>query len=549
MEKNRRMRTVRQVAAVVFVFMAFTAVQGLCASPKKVAVIPFFINSPQDLEFLQNGLFSMLSSRLSDPGKVDVLDRETVDTVMAAANQSGQIKGSLNDATARIIGANLAADYILFGSLTNFGESVSLDARMVDITAKKPTLTFFKQSNTMGDVIPMVNTFAGDINLKVFNRSINTEMYAAPQQQGASEAAGALIGAGSQAPGYSGGFVNLQQSGRKGFATHLKFKGQINALAVGDVNKDGVLQVVTATDSDVIIYKMDGNRLLVDKKLEFPSSNRIVALDIADINQNGTPEIFVTSLNILRENLQSFVLEYSGSAYKTITDKESYYYRVINGPDQSKLLLGQKAATHPFKGSIYTLTASGNAYVRGKPLAMPRSASVLSLARGAVTAENTEGYVTINEHGRLSVVTDTGKIDWESNAKYGGTENFYLLPLNDPDASYQERVYLNPRILFYDVGNDGKSEIFVIRNEDLGGGAVGRYKRFSKGNLEILAWNGIALAPVLKTRSVEGWISDFAIADIDNDGVDELVVSVVGRSKILIDVKAKTSNIISYKLN
>jgi hypothetical protein len=87
-----------------------------------------------------------------------------------------------------------------------------------------------------------------------------------------------------------------------------------------------------------------------------------------------------------------------------------------------------------------------------------------------------------------------------------------------------------------------------VKNEEVGGGTLGKYKRFTKGSLEILSWDGIALAPVFKTRSVQGWISDFVIADIDGDSIDELIVSVVGRSKLLINVADQTSNIISYKL-
>ena len=544
LKPNKIMKT-GWMLVVLSLFIIVTITPGLCAQPKKVAVIPFLVNSPQDLGFLQDGLFNMLFSRLSDPGKVEVMDRETIDKVMIKAKATLGSKGLLNESNARIIGANMGVDYILFGSLTHFGESVSLDASMVDMAAKKPTLTFFEQSNKMGDVIPMVNTFAGDINLKVFNRSIANELYAGPKVsplQGGSQYSNGQEGRNS------GGFVNLQQTGQKGFQTHLKFKGQINALAVGDLKKDGSIQVVTATDYEILIHKIEGSRLLLDKKLEFNSIHRIIALDIADINKNGYPEIFVTSLNIQREGLKSFVVEYNGSKFITLTDDESYYFRVVDGPDNNKILLGQRYATNPYKGKIYTMKAVGTGYVKDKKLRMPRSASVLSLVKGEVTQKDAAEYVMINEHGRLTVVTDTGRIDWEGNKKFGGTAHYFLLPRNDSDVTVQERVYFNPRILFYDVGDDGKKEIFAVRNEELGGGAFGRYKKFTKGSLEILSWNGIALAPVAKTRTVQGWISDFAMADIDGDGQNELVVSVVGKSKIAIGKKGISSNIISYKL-
>ncbi len=308
MKYNKMTKNSRVFISVVLILTLFSAVSGMCAEPKKVALVPFTMNSAQDLGFLQNGLFDMLSSRLSDPGKVVVLDRETIDNAIQKAMTSGKIKGKFNESKARILGESMGVDYILFGSLNNFGDSVSLDTSMVDISRTKPTITFFKQSNNMGDVIPMINTFAGDINLKVFNRNIANELYARPQPEGP-QAPGALQGADQGTRGYGGGFVNLQQSGQKGFQTHLKFKGQINAMAAGDLNDDGTIQIVTATDYQIYIHKLKGNKLVVEKKLDFGSTNRIIALDIADINNNGFPEIFVTSLNIHRQGVNSFVLE------------------------------------------------------------------------------------------------------------------------------------------------------------------------------------------------------------------------------------------------
>ena len=123
MKPGKNKKTAWLLMAVLFVFLTTTAIPALCAQPKKVAIVPFFINSPQDLGFLQNGLFNMLFSRLSDPGKVDVMDRETVDKVMAQAKKADEIKGSLNESKARIIGANMGVDYLLFGGLTHFGET------------------------------------------------------------------------------------------------------------------------------------------------------------------------------------------------------------------------------------------------------------------------------------------------------------------------------------------------------------------------------------------------------------------------------------------
>jgi TolB-like protein len=544
LKSNKLMKKRGLLTAVLFILTVLIANAGICAPPKRVAVFPFAMNSPQDLGFLQNGLFSMLSSRLSDPGKVMVVDRETVDKFWVQARESGAT-AVLNEAKARIIGADMGVDFILFGSLTHFGESVSLDASMVDVAGEKPTLSFFEQSNTMGDVIPLVNSFAGDINQKVFNRSIANELYAkqVPQAPGAP---GGLQHAGGGA-GYGGGVTAIHQGGGQGFMTHLSFAGVITAMDAGDLNQDGQIQVVTATDSNLFIHNMKGTALVQTEKLEFSSNNRIVALDIADINKNGYPEIFVTSLTIFRDGLQSFVVEYNGTSYVTIAENESCFYRVLKGSG-SDVLMRQDKGRSPFQGRIHTMMPSGAGYTQEKSIRMPRSTSVLSLARGAVTAEGSSEYIMINEHNRLVLANDSGSMDWESTEKYGKTGNYWLMPLNDTDASYQERIYLNPRIKFKDIGLDGKQEVFVVRNNEIGGGAFGRYKRFRDGRIEMLAWNGIAMMPVFQTSMVQGWISDFALADMDGDGTEELVVSLVSRGKKSIISKAPASSVISYKL-
>ncbi|WP_320040956.1 FG-GAP-like repeat-containing protein [uncultured Desulfobacter sp.] len=531
------------IVVLTFFVVWAAAGTGLCGATKTVAVIPFEMNSAQDLSFLQNGLFSMLSSRLSDAGKVDVLDRETIDKALAGAKADGLVKGSLNEGTARNLGARMGVDYILFGSLTHYGESLSLDAAMVDVTCKKKTLAFFEQSNAMGDVIPLVNSFAGDINMTVFNRNIDNKMYARPQEP--NPALGGLQYAGNQGL-YGGGMMAMQAS--QGFTTHFKAKEVIRAMATGDLNMDGRIQIVTATDSSLQISHLEGTLLAEETHLDYASYLRIIGLDVADINGNGYPEVFVTAMTINRETLSSFVVEYNGSSYTTVQDGLSYYFRVIDSLDGSPVLYAQEKGRGPYDGKIYIMTPVDDIYQEEKPIRVPRGTSVLSLDRGQVREDSGVEFLSINRHHRLVLINDAGSMEWESTEKYGKTNNYWLSGARGADNTFRDRAYFNPRIKFHPVGEDQKEKVFLITNNEIGGGALGRIKRFKEGRVEVMSWNGIALAPVFQTVPLQGWVSDFDIADIDNDGIEELVISVVTRSKVAILAKDKTSNIISYKL-
>ena len=152
-----------------FIFLSlafFTVILGninlLAAEPDRVAIIPFKMNAEKDLIFLQNGIYDMLSSRLAKADKVQVIGREETEKVLEA------VTDPVNEISARETGEKLNADFVLFGSLTVFGNSVSIDAKMVDVSGSKPTLAFFDHSQGMDEVIPRINIIAKDINEKVF---------------------------------------------------------------------------------------------------------------------------------------------------------------------------------------------------------------------------------------------------------------------------------------------------------------------------------------------------------------------------------------------
>ena len=151
------------IGLLILVLFAFNF-SSAAAEPKRIALLPFKINAEKDLSYLRDGIFDMLTTRLTKAGQVEVLSRKTVE----AAIETVSGDAAVTEDAARKIGANLNADFVLYGSLTVFGDSVSLDAKMIDLSGQKPTLTFFNQSQTMGEVIPRIDSIATEINQKVF---------------------------------------------------------------------------------------------------------------------------------------------------------------------------------------------------------------------------------------------------------------------------------------------------------------------------------------------------------------------------------------------
>ena len=164
--KNPSYRLISKTLLAIFCLLLFFTAAPVLAAPARVAILPFDVNAEKDLTFLQEGILDMLASRLAWQDKVDVINENETKAAVAA------VEGFDGESRALLVGGKLQADYVLFGSLTVFGESVSIDAKMVDVSGQQEPVPFFAQTGSMGQVIPQINQFATNINATVFGRGV-----------------------------------------------------------------------------------------------------------------------------------------------------------------------------------------------------------------------------------------------------------------------------------------------------------------------------------------------------------------------------------------
>ena len=74
---------------------------------------------------------------------------------------------------------------------------------------------------------------------------------------------------------------------------------------------------------------------------------------------------------------------------------------------------------------------------------------------------------------------------------------------------------------------DGIHEVFVNKNEFASGTLFDRIRVIEKGNFHDLIWEENRLTTNWKTSEIQGYIADFQMKDVDNDGEMELVAAVV----------------------
>ena len=548
------------IIALILTTVIFWSAALAFAKPLQVAIVPFKINSEKDLSFLKDGIVDMLSSRLYWEDKVSVMNRQAVEKAAAS------VAGTMDASKAKMLGKKLGADYVLFGSLTVFGNSVSIDAKMVDVAGKKQPLTFFNQSQGMDQVIPSINLFASDINEKEFGRVIQTRRVPPSSQAPASKTVqtepdfranpNKLLSGGfggeetqnaqSSAPGSA--FLSTQTG--SGPAVHFwksrNFHQRITGVAIGDIDGDGKNETVFSTEHTLEAYRYENKRFrkigtLANRGLDF-----IIGVDVADINRNGVAEIFVSALDPYRKYVKSFVVEFNGKTFTQIVPESEWYYRVVDIPKRGHVLLGQKQGLEsPFNKPIFELVWQNSRYESASKDMVAKRANVLGFSLGDAMNDGAETAVAFDDLDYLRLYSATGKEIWKDGEKSGGTPRFFQLP-NAGVEDTENHAYYPMRILIRDINKDGKNEVITVKNYRLSD--ILSYRAYTHGEIEIRAWDGIGLAVRWHTRKLSGYLSDFGIGDFDNDGKDELVTALVQKTGAVVTTEPKSA-LIAYELS
>ena len=457
---------------------------ALSADVKRIALLPFKINSEKDLSFLQDGIFDMLSTRLAKEGQVEMFSRGEVD----AAMQSAAASGTVNEAAARSIGTRLNADFVLFGSLTVLGENVSINAKMVDISNSQPTVTFFDQSRDLGAVITKINLMAADINDKMFGRRTQRTQTSAKAPPAAQPppAKKTDIHAHPESVLKEDGFISQQKSDAGGsgsgifipeeareaqqkFWKSANFKHLINGVAIGDVDGDGKNETVIIAPHAVIIYRSESGRFGKIAEIRESNSKNLTGVDIADMNNNGYAEIFITSFNAKKTMLNSYVLEFDGTNFNKTIDGSYWIYRVTNTPTRGKILLGQRPRIgKSFSGTIFEMIWQNGEYVPTDEIKTSRNTNLLGMTIGDVLNSDQETAIAYRDNDHIRIIDPSGNALWDSPDRYGGSMMYYDAPLEDL-GQVENKQYFPMRLVVWQNPAKKESEVMAAKNHDLSG--------------------------------------------------------------------------------
>ncbi len=507
------MRFIKVVLLAAIVIMLLPLV--VCAQPPYlVAVLPFTVHSAEDLSYLQDGIWDIISTRIIVEGQITVVDKPLVQRFLSDLRG-----GEVTDNEARWLGTRVGADYVVYGSITKVGDYISLDAKVVNVSGTRPTASCFAQHQGMDEVMTKVAVFAQDVGNRILGRTASYER------------------------GGTGQLRHYLMFQALGYTKLQAFPGrQLKGVDAGDLDGDGQNEIVVMDNHQIWVYRDEEKGLKLVGEFEAASNSNFLTLDLLDITGDNRAEICVT--NAIEDNLRSFILAYEDDALKPLATGLNWYLRAKRIPGTGEVLVAQRmGSSSDYQGPVRLVRWTGKKIKVGKKVKLPKAIEwIYSFTPGSFTSPGAQEFLVKEEFSKAQLLDGEGKTQWKSGDDLGGSNNYIDRPnvyadrRGAPDI-FPRRIYLPPRVITKDLDGDGIDEAVAVVNKFSAGKHIEKVRVSDKGYVVGLTWDGMSLAQAWRTQDIPGHVADFQLRDVDGDGRDELVTVSFSSSFLKKDAK------------
>ena len=450
---------------VLTILILFCSISGVMhAAPIKTHVEQFNVVGTPNNEDLKQTLQGILTSRLN-PDLVQLVEKPD------------------------------QAELLVIGSYALFGKMFSLDV-LIKNRSKGSLVTVFEQGDGQEDIIPAVGRLARKIETELVKASISVSTTAVPP---------------SPSPTASQMTVNDKYIVRAELSTKdspsnwssAPLDGVFSSIAMGRTRPSGERELFIAGEQTIHAY-LKGSELKLVAEMSIPAPGKILAIDTADLDRDGSPELYVTIID--RERPHSRVYQFDGVTFVMIAENLPWFFRGIGHDTSTRTIYAQEIDNGgKYYGDIKELTKSNASFTTVNPLKLPRSGNIFNFNRLS-GASGKDNFVVLDEDGCLVIYSSDGSEVWKSVEKFGGSESFFKSGSHSIARSTRNLnrwMFLDQRIMLLKDGT-----LVVPRNE--GTLSFGNIRAFDKHTLFAFEWTGAVLKEKWHTRQLPGYLADYA---------------------------------------
>lgn len=486
-----------KIFIAAFAMLILSEGSGMASDKQSLAVLPLQLNAPSGMDYLKGAYRDVISARIGAGGGIQVEDPAKLQGAIDKQGTSGW-----SDEAKKSLAKETGADFILEGSLSVIGDDLSLDVRLVKVDAWTiHTMTY--RGKGIGAFTDMLEKLSVEARGVILGDTPKKTM------EGIGPVPAAVMDKGPKEKGW--------KSRRLPFA--------LKGIGVADLDNDGTNELAAIDDKNLYIYAFDKEGLKLKKEIKGtePSWNYNIA--VGDFNGNGLPEIYLSRKYM--EKAATRIIEFTGKDFAVVADDLPWFIRVVKGPDKA-FLVGEKfRQIDGLYGGIKYLKWKNGTLDEDGLLDMPKWISLYGFTIFDATGDGRDDLIYLDEDDRLRLYEkgDDGawKQTWKSYNYYGGSTNSIEF---GPAGQEPKAINIKADILFGRVMEDGRREVIINSNE-AGSRVFKNLISYESGEIRGLLWSEVGLEETWRTKRISGYMADYAIGDLNKDGIDEIVALVV----------------------
>lgn len=516
------MKFAMRLMFVVCLLCAAVAAGATGAAAKSAVVLPFTVNAPQNYAYLAKAVPAAIQGKLNHPG---VLDVRSVQGKAVSANEARQALRSSG------------ADNAVWGSVSVIGNEATVEINSVDKAGKTWTQT---AQSPVSELTGAVQRLSARMGQEVFGVS------SAMRTPGSTAA-------GNARKGTPGGDIITNETGQQQVYLNPQFRYQgagandgsrlrsqrlkytMVDMAVGDFNGDGKNEIAVLSDHNLRIYSwpLNGQLKLLGETVISRSNNNF-SMRAIDLNRDRALELVVATYEEDSNRPYGYIYSFKGNKLSLFAERIPYFVSVMRvPPTYTPVLVGQNwDSVRLFAPGVRMMNKAGGKYELGTRLDLPSGATVFNCAWMPPSRSNkSELLVMLTDDERIKLFQGRGNsLVHTSMERFSGSsagmDHYKGMPGLGVDKNYQlpSKYYAPMRLIAADIGSTGEYTLLVNKPISTAAQIFDRYRYFPQGEVHALYWDGVGLGLKWKTRRIRGSVAQIDLADVNNDGVLDLVV-------------------------
>jgi hypothetical protein len=282
-----------------------------------------------------------------------------------------------------------------------------------------------------------------------------------------------------------------------------RLPGFLRGIDGGDIDADGKVEVVLATDDRISLYRLEGESLTpVSTYTVNRYGGTLVGVQLLSLGADKSVGVVVNQY-VLGEGMDSFLLGLEG---QRLVLRQNHLRNILLAVDADGDGMKESLWGQPFDEEEFFLAGQARRYLsadgrleRKTRLSLPRTFRATGAALAQLSIDGPRDLVFVDERHRVRVFRGKEEL-WTSHEAAGGSlvyAEIEKLSLGGQGTAVKQPYYFEPIPAVLDVEGDGIEEVFLVRNvKSLG--FVPNLGLYSGGDIVLLRQErfGYTLSPI-----------------------------------------------------